>query len=240
MNILIVKTGSTIQPLLDKGLDFENWFADGLQIPIGRLFVCDPSKGEPLPDIERISGLIITGSPAYVTDEAPWNFLVADYCKNAIKLSKPILGVCYGHQLLAWALGGRVGFNPNGREIGTSEISLTGAAKDDSLFTDLPEQISVQVSHQQSVLQLPDNAVLLASNAIDPHHAYRIGETTWGIQFHPEFTAETTRAYIAARADDIQKENLNPEALIRGLRASPESASLLPRFVELVERKQKS
>ncbi len=233
LNILIVKTGSTIPSLKSQGVDFEDWFLAGLGIEATEMSVCDPTLGEPLPDITGVSGIIITGSPAYVTDEADWNFTIADYCKDAHFKQIPILGVCYGHQLLAWAFGGKVGFNPNGREIGSTDVQLSEYAATDQLFTHQPRDLHVQVSHLQSVLELPTEAVLLASNDFDKHHAFRLGDYTWGIQFHPEFNDQITKAYITERAADIDKEGLDSTKLFKAVGETSQSTTLLPRFVEI-------
>jgi GMP synthase (glutamine-hydrolysing) len=145
----------------------------------------------------------------------------------------PILGVCYGHQLLAYAFGGSVGYNPRGRHAGTARVHTTAAAASDALFEPLPRELVVQVSHSQSVLELPQGALLLAHTALDPHHAFRIGARTWGVQFHPEFDAEVSRRYIALRRERILSEGLDPDALIAAVQPSDHGAQLLRRFAEL-------
>ncbi|MCG8412806.1 MAG: glutamine amidotransferase [Pseudomonadales bacterium] len=238
MTILIIKTGSTIASLKAQGQDFEDWFTDGMALSKTQVAVCHVYQGEALPALTEISGIIITGSPAYVTDEEEWNYTVANYCLAAHKQRIPILGICYGHQLLAWAFGGRVGFNPKGREIGSVAIRLSAAASSDSLLQGLSDRFTAQASHLQSVLELPEAAVLLGSNDCDPNHAFRLGESTWGLQFHPEFDAEISRAYIEERSAEIAAEDLDPQVLLQSLVESPESASLLPRFVEIVKATQ--
>ncbi len=242
--VLIIKTGNTVGSLLNKGEDFEHWFCKGLGIEFdtrhenNSVVVRNVHEGENLPPSDSIGGVIITGSPAYLTDLAQWNFKVAEFIREAHSAGIPQLGVCYGHQLIAWAFGGEVGFNPGGREIGTVPIVLAPEAQSDELFSGLPEQLYAQASHQQSVLRLPENAVLLGANEFDANHCFRYGGSTWGIQFHPEFDRDITRAYINERSTDISAEGLNPDQLLSELRETPESASLLERFAEIIQRRR--
>lgn len=232
--ILVMKTGSTLPSLLAKDEDFEDWFIDGSGRKVSDFTVCAIHLNEQLPALSKISGIIITGSPAFLTDLEPWNEIGADYIRLAHASNIPMLGVCYGHQLIAWAFGGTVDFHPQGREIGTVAIRKTADSDSDSLFRQLPREFSAQVSHLQSVIDLPTEAVLLAASDFDPNHAFRLGDSTWGVQFHPEFTAAVTAAYIAERSAQIRAEGLDPDMLQRNLQATPESATLLKQFVELV------
>ncbi len=198
------------------------------------LITCNLFDGEQPPSVAAVDGVVITGSPAFLTDYASWNYIGAEFLRQAFEAQIPILGICYGHQLLAWAFGGAVDFNPRGREIGTVTIRLTAAARSDALFSDFPEQLEVQVSHLQSVVQLPPGAELLAGNEFDPMHGFRLGDRTWGLQFHPEFTADITRAYIRERAENLSAEGFNPELLMGNVRDTALAASLLKRFAGLV------
>jgi len=231
--LLIIKTGNTIPTLLDQGEDFEDWFIAGTGRERESCLVVDVTRSEPLPALEEIGGIIVTGSPAYVTDQAEWNEVAAAYLRTAYEFKLPILGVCYGHQLLAWAFGGKVGFHPEGREIGSVEIACSDAAKDDKLMAVLPSAFIAQVTHQQSVLELPRDAVRLAYNDFEANHGFRMGENCWGIQFHPEFNAEVMSAYIRERASDLEAEGLASEELLEQVLESPDAASLLSRFSSL-------
>jgi GMP synthase (glutamine-hydrolysing) len=236
--VLIIKTGNTIPSLRAENEDFEDWFIRGTGLGSNRFVCCAVDKGESLPAIDDVVAAIVTGSPAYVTDLAPWNEIAAVYLRLLHEQQKPILGVCYGHQLLAWAFGGVVGFHPKGREIGTIDVELTREAASDLLFDKMPKKFSAQASHQQSVLSLPDEAVLLAKNSFDAHHAFRLGSSTWGVQFHPEFSAHVMSSYIRERRNDIAKEGLNVEELLARVEATPVSASLLQHFSELIKNVQ--
>lgn len=233
--ILIIKTGNTIPSLLANREDFEDWFIEGTGLDASRFVCCAVDKGGVLPQIDQVAATIITGSPAYVTDLAPWNHVTADYLRELHNRQKPILGVCYGHQLLAWAFGGEVGFHPGGREVGTVDMELTREAARDDLFAQMPKQFKAQASHQQSVLSLPSEAVLLAKNSFEPNHAFRLGVSTWGVQFHPEFSARIMRAYIEERRDNIAEEGLDVVLLSANVSATSSSAALLPKFVAIAD-----
>ena len=236
--VLIIKTGNTIPSLRAENEDFEDWFIRGTGLDSNRFVCCAVDKGESLPVIDDVAAAIVTGSPAHVTDLAPWNEIAAVYLRLLHEQQNPILGVCYGHQLLAWAFGGVVGFHPKGREIGTIDVELTREAASDLLFDKMPKKFSAQASHQQSVLSLPDEAVLLAKNSFDAHHAFRLGSSTWGVQFHPEFSAHVMSSYIRERRNDIAKEGLNVEELLARVEATPVPVSLLQHFSELIKNVQ--
>ncbi len=231
--ILILKTGNTIKSLLDTGKDFEHWFTHHSGLCKAKFMVRSLHLKEPLVDLRQVAGIVITGSPAYVTDKETWSFTGAEYVKRAHKSGIPILGVCYGHQLLAWAFGGKVDFNAGGRKIGTIPIELTESAKDDLLFGGLPDAFDVNVSHQQSVVRLPSGAVKLAVSSSNILQAFRLGEKTWGIQFHPEFSKEIIRGYIHERAVAIREEGLDPAELYDQASNTPNSIILFQKFCRL-------
>ena len=133
--------------MLDENEDFEDWFIRGTGLDSSRFVCCAVDKGESLLMIDDVVAAIVTGSPAYVTYLAPWNEIAAVYLRLLYLQQKSILGVCYGHQLLAWAFGGVVGFHPSGREVGTIDLELTLEAASDVLFAKMPKQFSAQASH---------------------------------------------------------------------------------------------
>lgn len=191
----IIKTGGTIPSLRARRGDFEDWILAGMGLGAGQAEVVDVAAGHQLPDPGSAGGIVVTGSHDMVTDRRDWSERTASWLADAVSAGAPILGICYGHQLLAHALGGAVGYNPRGREMGTTEISLLEQASQDALLSGLPQTIRVLVSHSQSVLNLPPGAVHLAANEWDRHQAFRVGSCAWGVQFHPEFDAEIMRAY---------------------------------------------
>jgi len=234
VTILLVKTGTTVPNVAARRGDFEQWFAKGLGVAEDELHVVSVYRGEALPDARNYAGVVVTGSAAMVTDEEPWSLQTERWLRRAVEMGSYALGVCYGHQLLARAMGGAVANNPRGRQVGTTDVTLIGSATTDPLFEGLPRVVHVPVSHLQVVTRLPEAAQLLAVAPRDEHHAFAVGDRAWGVQFHPEFDADIVRGYIEARRDAIATEALDVDALIRDARDSPHGAKLLRAFAAMV------
>lgn len=230
MRPVVLKTGSTLPELRERRGDYEDWIAAGLGLERSALDVVAVFAGEEPPAPGSVSAVVITGSSAYVSEREPWSERAAGWLRDAVRAGVPVLGICYGHQLLAHALGGRVARNPRGREMGTVQLSLLPAAQGDPLLGDLPNPLTVQTTHLECVLELPPGARHLAESPADPHHAFAFGEHAWGVQFHPEFDAEVTRAYLVARRDTLRAEGIDPTALESGVGESPHAAQVLRRF----------
>ena len=228
--IAIWKLGATFDFLARRHGDFEDWIRARLGVPAERVVVVDACQETVLPEPQDFAGIVLTGSHAMVTDHEPWSERTAAWIPGAVEAEVPLLGICYGHQLLAHAMGGKVDYLPRGREVGTVEVVLHEAAAADRLFCDLPRRMLVHASHAQSVVELPPGATCLASNAHDPHHAFVLGKAAWGVQFHPEFDQQVLRTYIEAREEDLQSEGLDPQALLASLRPTPQAGQLLARF----------
>jgi GMP synthase (glutamine-hydrolysing) len=231
--LVIVKTGSTVPAVAQRRGDFECWITAGLGVASSRVRVVCVAHGEALPEFNEVAGAVVTGSSAMVTDREPWSLRAAAWLADAVAAEVPVLGICYGHQLLADALGGTVARNPRGREIGTVDVMLTTAAREDALLGEFPGPLRVQTSHLESVVELPPAALHLASSLLDPNHAFRIGPTAWGVQFHPEFDADIMRGYLGARREEVLAEGLDVEALELGVEDGPDGFAVLQRFAEI-------
>ena len=130
--IALIKTGCTIEQIKPRHGDFEDWFADGLGV--SDLLQIDVFRNEPLPAPKNLAGVVITGSPAMVSARLDWSEHTAQWLKRAVQANIKVLGVCYGHQLLAHALGGIAGPNPAGRQIGTVYSHVIDNIKNDPLM----------------------------------------------------------------------------------------------------------
>ena len=228
--LIIVKVGSTMPLLASCKGDFEDWILAGLGIGQEDAQVTDVRNGDPLPKHDSIAGIVVTGSHAMVTEHHEWSERTAVWLACAVEQGIPALGICYGHQLLAYAMGGQVGDNPAGREFGTIAVHLEREASGDALLKDFTSPITVHVSHTQSVLRLPEKARRLAYSDRDANQAFVLGDRAWGVQFHPEFDAEVVRAYIEAYQDVLRLEAQSPETLLANSSDTPYGHEILKRF----------
>ncbi|WP_241063672.1 glutamine amidotransferase [Achromobacter xylosoxidans] len=174
----------------------------------------------------------ITGSPAMVTDLEPWSEDTAAWLREAAAAGLPMFGICYGHQLLAHAMGGKVGYNPAGREVGTQTVELLPAAAGDKLLAGLPPTFPAQMLHAQTVLQPPPGAAVLARSDLDAHQMIRIGRNIFSTQFHPEFGPDFVRAHLERFGRRYAAENLDVPGLSANVRATPVSGDLVRRFLD--------
>ena len=236
--VLILKTGESLPSIVQARGDFEDWITAFSGHPSIHFQTIPVHIGVQLPEVSDFSGIIVTGSPAMVTEDLPWIRDSKHFLLAAMDKSIPVLGICFGHQLLAHALGGVVDWHPQGREIGTPVIQLDGSAERDPLFHSFPSEISVHVTHMQSVITLPPDAQILGCNDFEPHHAVRFGEKVWGVQFHPEFDEDIIKGYIRERLDVIKEEGLDAEALLAGVSPALEAQKILGRFVKLAREAQ--
>jgi GMP synthase (glutamine-hydrolysing) len=231
--LCILKAGATFAAAARHFGDFEHWLAHGLMLPEQALRVIDLRAPAPLPAPRACAGAIMTGSHAMVTERAAWMLRAAEWLRALLAARRPYLGICFGHQLLAQALGGHVDYHPRGREIGTVDILLQPASGDDPLFRHLPARFRAHAVHAQTVLQLPPGAVHLAGNAFERHHAFRVGERAWGIQFHPEFQRAHMHAYVDEFAPRLRAAGQDVAAIRAGVAETPEAAALLRHFARL-------
>ncbi|RXK81614.1 glutamine amidotransferase [Chlorobaculum sp. 24CR] len=195
-SLFIIKAGSTFATEAERLGDFEAWVRRGLGDMPCPVAVANAEAGEALPAPERCAGVVVTGSHAMVTDNLPWSVAIERWIRELVAIRAPFLGICYGHQLLGRATGGQVGYHPRGREAGTVSIELTSEGERDALFDGIPARFAAHATHAQSVLRLPTDAVHLAFNDYEPNHAFRVGESAWGVQFHPEYTREIMAVYL--------------------------------------------
>lgn len=154
-------------------------------------------RGDPLPEPEDVSALIVLGGSMGANDDDSHPFLAGlkSFIVRAVEGGIPFLGICLGGQLLAEVTGGRV-VSGRWEEVGTLPVALSPQGLEDRLFRGVAEDFVSFHWHHDS-FDLPDEGVLLASSAACPHHAFRVGACAWGLQFHPEVTEGIIRDWCA-------------------------------------------
>lgn len=233
--LYILKVGTTFPRTAARLGDFDAWTAGALGPVAGEVRILDIENGAPLPALEECAGVVITGSHSMVTDDLPWSIRLENWIPSLLNARIPLFGICYGHQLLARAAGGEVGFHPSGTEIGTVAIQCLPACSEDVLFQSLPESFPAHVTHAQTVLRLPPGAIPLAFNAHEPHHAFRMAECAWGVQFHPEYDARIMRSYIEEQADGLASAGRDVHEILGRVSETPLASEILKKFAQMVE-----
>jgi len=150
-------------------------------------------------ELSGSQALILMGGPMSANDPDPWVESEIDLIRRALQREIPILGVCLGAQLIAKALGGRVYRNPV-KEIGWYQTYWTEAGRIDPVFGGLPEGVHIFQWHGET-FDIPPGAEWLAYTKTCAHQAFRAGINVYGIQFHPEVTAEIIEDWISQDAN---------------------------------------
>ncbi|HYP88381.1 MAG TPA: glutamine amidotransferase, partial [Polyangiaceae bacterium] len=221
--LCILVTGEPVAATQARAGGFAALIREGLRgVWDGGFVEIDARAAPALPAAEGFAGLIVTGSASSVTERAPWMVRIEEYLAGAVRREHPVLGICFGHQLLGQALGGLVEKNPRGREMGTVELRIVA---DDPILDRSIEPALAHTTHLDSVTQLPNGTQLLATSDLESHAALRFGERAWGVQFHPEFDEQVMAEYIQARAALLAEEGRDPGQMLAAV--SPTRAGRL-------------
>ncbi len=231
--VLVVRTGSPIEPIRSAGGEYDDWFRRRMSN-----FDIDPVTWDAMHDAAPPAGpwaaVVITGSAASVHDREPWSERCGIWCAQQVLDGVPVFGVCYGHQLLAHALGGRTGVNPGGAEYGVFDVEVL---HDDPLFTGLGESFPVYQLHFDAVLEMPEGARSLARSGRTAVQAMAIGPRTRTVQWHPEFDIAYVDFAIRRRAAQLEaRESGGAARALETIRAVPVAAQALHNFLEHVAR----
>ena len=181
----------------------------------------------------EFDGIIISGSQTSVYDDYDWIHEATEWVRRVHHVGIPILGICWGHQFLAQALGGRV-VDMGEYELGYEQIRRLG---DDPLFEGLAEEFTSFETHSDRVAELPPGATTLARNNYGVQ-AFRVG-STYGVQFHPEYDRETA-VWVTERKDlpDKRIRSVLDGITDESVEAARESKRIFENFRGLVETHQ--
>lgn len=201
---------SSLQPLYG---NYPQMFAEQLraQLPACELPVYRVLDGE-LPDShDECDAWLITGSRFGVNDGLPWIDALCGFVRTLWEHQRPLIGICFGHQLMARALGGTVRQSERGWGVG---LSFNQVIERKDWMQPFQAHLDLLVSHQDQVVILPPQAQVLASSEFCPYYLIQYGECFLSVQGHPEFCKDYCRDLMNLR------EGVLPPARLRAGRAS--------------------
>ena len=199
MKLTIIQTGDVPEPLRGKFGPYRHMF-ETMFNGTGQGFsyeMIPVSDGAPMPDPASLEGIVITGSAAGVYDDLPWLNPLRAFIREAYGKQTKMLGVCFGHQIMADALGGDVRKSERGWGLGRH--SYTVKSRPDFMRA-APTALAVACSHQDQVIMPPGDAEVILSSDFTPNAglAYRNGAAL-SLQPHPEFADDYTIALAELR-----------------------------------------
>lgn len=172
-------------------------------LPEARLTWFDVRNGN-LPDTAAAcDAYICTGSRSSVYEESDWIDHLKAYVRELHETSAPFVGVCFGHQVLAQALGGEVTRAEQGWGVGIQEMHVT---RTEAWMQPTQSEVKLQYMHADQVQRVPEESVVLAAAPHCPVAMFRVGRTMLGIEGHPEFSSRYVEALLRERKDRIGRE----------------------------------
>ena len=193
-------------------------------------------KHPDLPDAALDGDVVMIGGAGVfsVTQDYPFNERLGEVVRALVNESRPLLGLCWGHQFIAKALGGRVITDKSRSEVGTFGVELTDEGARDALFEGIPRRFAAHMGHHDRVSELPPGGVELCRSELCDNQVFRIADKPiYGAQFHIEMTPQR----LSERLKVYAAEYLGNESGIAEddarLAPTPEANSLMRRFLEV-------
>jgi GMP synthase-like glutamine amidotransferase len=209
MKLTIIQTGDVPLPLREKFRPYPTMFHDmfanaGTSLDYDAVRAHD---GVPLPDPATLDAILITGSAAGVYDDLPWLEPLRDFIRKAYAGRTPMIGICFGHQIMADALGGDVRKSEKGWGIGRHVYAVSPNRP--ALIGGTRPEFAVACSHQDQVIVPPAEADVFLSSAFTPNAGllYRNGAAI-SLQPHPEFTDDYAVALAHLRKGRAPDETI--------------------------------
>ncbi len=181
--------------------------------------------------VDECDAWITTGSAASVYDPEPWIGRLGSFVVDLIGSRRPFVGICFGMQLMAQALGGEVAEAPQGWQVGVRRATWTGRRPE--WAGSIPAEFALLSSHRDQVVALPADAEILARSPQCPVAAIAVGDRAIGFQGHPEFTARYVAALYEGRRDRIGDDLV--DAAIRSLDEPTDADAVAAAIVAFVE-----
>lgn len=186
--------GQTFEDLLNEAAKYGAEDSEDVKLSFQSWDVC--TAGE-YPDPSQVDAIFLTGSQYNAFDKDEWILKLVDFVQEFYATGKPMVGVCFGHQIIARSMGASVARNPKGREISVCDLTLAGPGQ--KLFG--KEKLSLHQSHQDAVLSLPENLASLGSSPACAIQGLFQDGRVLTLQGHPEFNAYIMRRLLDAKND---------------------------------------
>jgi len=224
-NILIIKCGETHPEIKERFGDFEDWIIKQSNLPEAVFKIYNLPAGERLRHPGEYVAALITGSHYHINQRMPWIKHLKDWIVSARYTQLPVLGICFGHQVMASALGARVVRRTSGTNIGKATIKISEHHTGDPVFKGIGNEFETYVSHEWEVSGSVPGAEILAEDLNGSLMAFRSGKLL-GIQFHPEFSEGVMKMYLKAAG-------LPPSSLLGvKLRSEYKNQSIVSNFID--------
>lgn len=181
---------------------------------------------------EDPDAVLVTGSSHGVYEDKHWINPLLENLKQYVESSVPVLGICFGHQAVAEALGGKVEYMGE-YEIGYKEVRLNGS----KLFKNLDKTVKPFSTHQDEVVELPENVEKTAESDVSIHGFEHVKKPVFGVQFHPEYDQETTEKVIRKKGfEDSREQELLNQVTEQRHREAEKTARLLQNFEKIAKQ----
>lgn len=206
LHLGILQTDSVLEDLQPRFGDYPSMFEDLFRAEDPTMTFTTYDVQMALPDNLNCDAYLITGCKLSVYDDLPWIRELADFVRQAIEAKRKILGICFGHQLIAHFFGGEVGPASVGWAVGvqTSELILKPSWMSETAAP--PSQLNLVSSHKDQVLRLPDEAEVFATSDFCNVSGFMLGNEVLTIQGHPELTTEYSKALMGVRRQSLGEE----------------------------------
>ncbi len=232
-NFLLLQVRNADDPMRSQEI---GCFSRALSVDRSRIAIHDLLTGPPtLKQLASVDAVLLGGSGDYsVAEGGPWLEPALDGMRELVETGTPTFASCWGFQAMAKALGGEVVTDIAHAELGSIEMHLTAAGRADPLFAPLGDRFLAAAGHQDCVIRLPENAILLASSDRVQNQAFRVdGKPIYCTQFHPELNREALLERLVAYPQYVQRiSGLSLDEFRATCQETEATGKLLRRFVD--------
>ncbi|KUJ83551.1 GMP synthase [Microbulbifer flavimaris] len=205
MKIGVLKTDDVRKELVGEFGEYPEMFADLLraQDPTLEFVTYEVQRGHYPEDIDEVDAYLMTGSKTGVYEDKEWIPPLMDFVRKLHDKKKPTIGICFGHQLIAEALGGKTRKSGKGWGIGVHSYEMQEMP---AWMSEPRDGFSLLVSHQDQVEELPEGARVLAASDFCPHAMVQVDDHILTMQAHPEFTKPYSNSLMELRGEVFGEE----------------------------------